>query len=459
MSDARAGATDINALIDEAPIGLLQLRVLVLGLVTMVFEGYNTYAVSYIGPQLTAAWHIAPSTLGIVFTSGVIGSAVAYLGVGPASDRIGRRLLIVGGVCSFGLATLASATATSPAVFIAWRIVSGLALGATLPNIVAITAEFAPARWRGFSVVILYSGFAIGAATSGRLTSYLVPSFGWPSVFIAGGSGSLLLAAVMQFTLPESIRFLALQRTGDPRLRNLLMKISADPVAGTASHFHLAGEAPSRKPFSDLFRDGRALSTILIWLVLAMGASALDSLVFWLPTLAHAAGVPDARAINFTVVMLLGGIAGAYLVGFCMDKIGAYLTLIPVATMAGILILGAGSTLQAPPLLLAAALGVCLPGGISGAQGLLARLYPTSIRATGIGWATGTGRFIGIGAPLLVGLLAGQGWAPQTVIYALASPAFIAAAALVLLSRDSYGRKAALRHATPDVLEPAGLPV
>lgn len=440
--DAVTSDVDIDALIDNSPISLFQLRVLLLCLAAMILEGYNTYAVSYVGPQLSRAWSIAPSALGVVLTAGIIGSAFAYLGVGPIADRFGRRRLIVGGVIGFGLASLVSATATSMGSFIVYRVVGGLALGVTLPSVVALVAEYAPVRWRGFSVVILYSGFAIGASTGGALAAWLVPQWGWESIFIVGGAVSLLLALAMLPLLPESLRFLVLRHADPQRYRHLVARFS--PAAGAASRFHISSEGAEGSPLADLFREGRTPSTLMIWTVLAMNAAALDALVLWVPTLAAMAGADASAGIGFTVTLLIAGIFGAYLVGYLMDRVGAYRVLVPVLLLGTVATALLGMTLSTPMLILAVIIGVCLPGGTSGVQGLLARLYPTAMRATGVGWAVGVGRFVGLGAPLTVGALLAMAWSPGWVVILLALPPLVSALALLGLARDRFGHAAAI---------------
>ena len=180
-------ALDVNEQIDRAPVGTLQWITLGLSLLVMILEGYDTFTVGYVGPQIAAAFAVSPSRLGLVFTSGIIGSAAGYLIVGPIADRQGRRNLILAGTFAFGLVTLISVAARSFETFVALRTLAGVALGIVLPNVVALVAEMAPARWRSLSVVILYSGFAIGSAVGGVLAAHLVPLFGWRSILVAGG--------------------------------------------------------------------------------------------------------------------------------------------------------------------------------------------------------------------------------------------------------------------------------
>jgi MFS transporter, AAHS family, 4-hydroxybenzoate transporter len=438
---------DVNEQIDRAPVGALQWMTLGLSLLAMILEGYDTFTVGYVGPQIAAAFAVSPSKLGLVFTSGIIGSAAGYLIVGPIADRHGRRNLILTGTFAFGLLTLVSIAARSFETFVALRTLAGIALGIVLPNVVALVAEMAPARWRSLSVVILYSGFAIGSAAGGLLSAHLVPLFGWRSILVAGGVAPIALALIMWGVLPESIRFLALRDRDDPRLRQILTRIAGPDGIPPEARLTFRGESINRQPVIQLFTDGRALPTLLIWIALSMNGAAITTLLFWIPTLTAKAGVSAGHGINFTMVLLLGGTLGAYAIGYSMDRMGAYRVLIPVHLCATLSIVVFGVSVQAASLPLGFLIGLALPGGTSGVQGLLARLYPTFLRATGIGWAVGVGRLAGIAAPLLTGWLLARGADPGTILIFCGCLVLVTTASLIGMSLARRSRWAALSSA------------
>jgi AAHS family 4-hydroxybenzoate transporter-like MFS transporter len=392
---------------DSAPFGRLHWGVFVLALLCMTFEGYDTYAVSYLGPALSELWALTPDRLGVLFTMGIVGAAIGYAAIGPLSDRIGRRMPVVLGTAAFGAASLLSTTASGLPAFLAWRFITGLALGAVLPNIVAIAAETMPVRRRSLVIVVLYSGFAIGSALAGLVAGQLMPRYGWTAVLAVGGAVPIALAALMALRLPESPQFLALR------------------------------DARSAHPVRDLFGDGRGASTLLIWLVLSMDVTTIGALVFWIPTVLRSAGLTLSAGISFSVVLLAGGVVGAFAIGWCMDRFGAYRILIPVHLCAAAFITTLALTVGTSPTLLAFLIGLTLNGGTSGTQGLLARLYPTGLRATGIGWASGVSRFVGIGQPLLTGLMLAAHWSPAATLLTCSLPALVSATALTRLSRDA----------------------
>ena len=430
---------DIGPLIDGARFGPLHIMVFVLSLLCMTFEGYDTYAVSYLGPALLTLWHLSTGTLGVIFTAGTAGSALGYLAIGPLADRIGRRVPVVVGTATFGAASILSTTASGPAAFIAWRILVGLALGAVLPNIVAIAAEVAPARRRSLVIVVLYSGFAIGSALAGLIAGRLLPAFGWGAVLWVGGGVPILLSLAMWRWLPESARFITLRDPRDSRLPGLLRRVVGDSALPASALFTLRGEQLRRQPIRDLFAGGRTLSTLMIWLVLSMDVTTIGALVFWIPTLLNTAGQSAAQGINFSVVLLMGGIIGAFVIGWCMDRFGTYRILIPAHLCATLFIVTFALAVKSSPVAVAFLIGLTLNGGTSGSQGLLARLYPTALRATGVGWASAVSRLIGIAQPLLLGVMLAAHWRPSTTLLVCSVPTVISMLALTLLSRDRFG--------------------
>ncbi len=440
---ARPPAADIGPIIDGARFGALQVTVFVLSLLCMTFEGYDTYAVSYIGPELLTLWHLSTATLAVTFTAGTVGSALGYLAIGPLADRLGRRVPVVAGTATFGAMSILSTTAPGSASFIFWRLLVGLALGAALPNIVAIATEVTPARRRSLVVVVLYSGFAIGSALAGLVAGRLMPALGWGSVLWVGGAVPLGLSLAMWRWLPESPRFMVLRNPWDPRLRGLLERLAGVAAVPTEPHFRLHDERLRGQPIRDLFNDGRALSTLMIWLVLAMDVTTIGALVFWIPTLLNTAGQTAAQGINFSVVLLMGGIVGAFIIGWCMDRLGTYRILIPAHICATLFIVAFAVLVKTSPVAVAFLIGITLNGGTSGSQGLLARLYPTALRTTGVGWASALSRLIGIAQPLFIGVMLAARWTPTTTLLVCSVPTVISVLALSLLSRDQFGINAA----------------
>jgi len=436
---------DVNALIDNSTLGWRQIAVTGLCLLAMIMEGYDTYSVSYVGPEISRLWGVPSAELGVLLSAVLVGAALGYLVGGTLADRVGRRILIIIGTIAFGVITLLSTTATGSDSFIVWRFATGLALGIALPNIISLSAEYAPARHRALSVVILYAGVGIGATVGGFVAGQLVPALGWKVVFYVGGVIPLGLGILMIWRLPESVRFLALRNGHDPRIRTLLGPITDVGRLSPTAPFVLEGEHMAKLPISELFKHGRATTTLLLWLTLMMDGGVVVIMAFWLPSLLVDAGHLQTTAIEVTTAIAAGGTFGAPVIGFLMDRFGPYRLLIPVHILAVILIVTVVQTLSTPSLLLAISYGVAMNGGISGLHGLIASVYPTSIRGTGVGWAVAIGRITGIGAPIIIGFLRAAGLAPTTNLYGCGILIATAAISLFFLSRTAFGHPARAR--------------
>ncbi len=373
----------------------------------MIIEGYDTYSVAFVAPQLAALWGLAPGRIGAVLTAGVIGSAIGYVAIGPVSDRFGRRRLVILATAAMGVCTLLTVTAGGADSFMVWRVLTGLTLGAALPNVVALMVEHAPPRHRSFAVVILYSGFGIGAALGASFAGMLIPVYGWKAVFVLGGVVPFAWTVLMLVWLPQTV----LPRT-----------------------------ASVRSPVASLFSADRLVATVSIWTVLAMNGALIACLNLWLTTLFAQSGVALAASLRFSTAMLTAGILGAYVIGWLMDRLGTYTVLIPIQLLAAAMIALTAVTLHEPVLWVAVGLGAFLNGGTSGVQGLLASLYPTVMRATGIGWASCVGRLAGIAAPLALSALLASGWNARSSMLACVVPACLGAIALATL-RSTQGRR------------------
>ena len=177
----------------------------------------------------------------------------------------------------------------------------------------------------------------------------------------------------------------------------------------------------------------------MIWLVLTMDVTTIGALVFWIPTLLNTVGQTAAQGINFSMVLLMGGIVGAFIIGWCMDRFGTYRILIPVHLCATLFIVAFALLVKTSPVLVAFLIGLTLNGGTSGSQGLLARLYPTALRTTGVGWASAISRLVGIAQPMFLGAMLAARWTPTMTLMVCSMPTVISVVALTLLSRDRLG--------------------
>jgi MFS transporter, AAHS family, 4-hydroxybenzoate transporter len=428
---------DIRQFIDDRPVGRYQLLVATMcGLIVFV-DGFDAQAMGFVAPALTAALKISRGVLGSVISSGLVGMMIGALVSGPLADRIGRKPVLVACALIFGVGSLLTATAQSVESLMAFRAFTGLGMGGAMPNAIALTSEYMPRRRRAGAVTMMICGFSLGAAVGGLVAASIIPRFGWPAVFIVGGVTPIVIGVVCVFVLPESIRFLVVRGGGEPQARELLSRIAPGAaVTGPLSpgHDELApsqrdsAQAPGSFIVAELFTNGRAMATTLIWVIYFMNLLNLYFLNSWLPTIISDAGIPVDTAIRLTSLFQIGGIGGAVVLGRLLDRSFSFWILAACYTWAAAFVYSIGHAGASVPLLALTitCAGVGIIGGQNASHALSSEFYPTRIRSTGVGWALGIGRIGSIVGPLVGGLLLAQNTPMRDVFWAAVIPATLA---------------------------------
>src|SRR6266566_5273673 len=257
---------DIAGLINLHPLSSFQKGIMVLIGGVVVMDGFDVQAIGFVAPALTQDWHIDPTSLGPIFGAGLFGMLVGSMLLSILSDRVGRRPVLVGPTTFFSLCMLATAAAESVQQLIFLRFLTGLGLGGVMANAVALASEYSPQRQRASLLMWISCGFTGGAIAGGLISATLIPWGGWRSVFIVGGVLPLGIAAVMYWHLPESLLFLSLQHGSHDKLSQMLRRIAPDVDLRRDLHLARPEQVAGRGSPAKLFRDGRALMTLLLWL-------------------------------------------------------------------------------------------------------------------------------------------------------------------------------------------------
>lgn len=435
----QAGKHDVAQLIDQSPLGRYQIRAIVLCALVALLDGFDTQAIAFVAPVIAAKWSRDVSTFGPIFAAGLLGLMFGALALGPAADRIGRKRVIIASTLWFGTFSILTVLATSIEALLAYRFLTGLGLGGAMPNIIALTSEYAPRRIRATLVTVMFCGFPLGAVLGGAASSQLIVAFGWKSVFLLGGVLPLLLVPVLVIALPESIRYLV-GRGGDQRkVLAAVQCIDTEKRYDETDVFVVPEERLEGVPVKHLFRDGRTVGTMLLWIVFFSNLLILYFLINWLPSVLQQAGLPIERAIIATVLLNAGGIIGGLLLGRFVDKRGPSGVLVMSYALAALFVAAIGiigSTVGAIMATVFVA-GFFVIGTQFCMNALAASSYPTSVRATGVGWALGIGRIGSVVGPVIGGLLLSLGWSSTTLFLAVAVPALVSAIAVALLKTQT----------------------
>jgi AAHS family 4-hydroxybenzoate transporter-like MFS transporter len=407
-----------------------------------ILDGFDTQAIAFVAPVIAHELNVDSTAFGMVFGVGLLGSMIGALILGPAADRFGRKPVIILSTLVFGAFATVTSLSTSLSDLMLYRFLTGLGLGGAMPNIIAITAEYAPRHQRATLVTLMFCGFPLGAVLGGVVTAHLIAAYGWHAVFYVGGTLPLALLPLLWFGLPESICFLAARRDRYQNSSRELLRIvrRVDPGGRYADdcRWLVNEERLKGSPIKALFLDGRAIGTLLLWVVYFSNLLILYFLINWLPAVLQRAGLPIERAIIATVALNAGGIVGGLLLGRLVDKRQPYGVLTVAFACAAVLVAAMGALESGSVLVLMSAIvaaGFFVIGTQYCMNALAANFYPTGLRSTGIGWALGIGRIGSIVGPVIGGILLSFEWSPSALFTTIAAPAAVSSLAVFVLGR------------------------
>lgn len=387
-----------------------QTRVLIIGFVIVMVDGYDTMMISFLAPLLAKDLALTPTDMGKIFGVGYVGAIVGAIAVGSLADRIGRKSMLMASLALASIATLACANAASLSMLTGLRFVAGMALGGALPALISLTAEHAHPERRHGTITLMYIGYPVGAVIGGALTAALL-QYGASTIFLGAG-GASLAALAMTLWLPES------------RRRNWSVA-SAGSKRGSAALL-----SSLREPFA----DRRLWPGLMLWIGLFSMLVVTYFLVSWTPTILVSAGLSPGKAALSSVLLNLGGVLGALVMAPVINRFGPY---VPAAVAVGCgaaVIALLGQQVGSVPLLMSALFiaGGCIIGGQLNFPAMTVALYPPHVRGAGTGWTMGVGRIGSIVGPMLGGaLVAAHLDAGRLFVIAAIAPAIAAATLLV----------------------------
>lgn len=431
---------DVGSHIDARPIGRFQWLVVALCFCVAMIDGFDTQAAAFVAPLLRDQMQVGPQGIGNLYSSGLFGLMIGALAFGAVADRVGRKPVIILACLAMGGFSLLAATARDFDMLLVYRFLTGLGLGAAMPNINALTAEYAPSSRRAVLMTVMFAGFPTGAILGGLISVELIEAFGWRSVFVFGGVVPILFVPVLFLFLPESIRYLAARGQHHARVGRLLRRL--DPGLGDADKLPVAAPVaaagPDRLvPVVDLFTEGRLPGTALIWLTYFGTLLMMYSLLGWLPTVMSEAGLGIAGGIYTAVAFNAGGVVGGLLAAYFLDRNSGYRILSAgyvLAALVGLMIGGLGGSLVIAITVIFLG-GATLMGAAFAMNAVTAAFYPTSVRSTGLGWGLAIGRIGAIVGPLIIGAALAADWSVGRTFAAVASPSLVCAISIVLLGR------------------------
>jgi AAHS family 4-hydroxybenzoate transporter-like MFS transporter len=424
---ATAATVNITEIVDRSRVGGLQITIFALCLLCLIMDGFDVQALGYAAPAIIQDWRIGPGALGPVFGAANLGVLVGSLLFSMVADKIGRRPVLVGATFFFSALTILTARAANVQELLLLRFVSGIGLGCIIPNATSLVGEYSPRRLRIPMMMSIGVGFTGGAALGGFVSAWLIPAFGWRSVFYFGGAVPLVIAVAMWVWLPESLQFMALRGRKREQIGRWLTKIDSTVPVGPDTEYTVQEEKRQGVPVLHLFRDGRGTVTVLLWIVNFMNLLNLYSLASWLPTVVRDLGYSTSTAVLAGTLLQVGGTIGTVGLAWLISRY----RFVPVLTTSFAIACLSIATIGQPGLSLAVLFvlvfiaGWCVVGGQPGINALAGTYYPTYLRSTGVGWGLGVGRAGAIVGPVLGGEFMRMKWSTQDMFLAAAVPALV----------------------------------
>ncbi len=441
---------DVHGVIDNARFTPFHWKVLFWSTLIIIFDGYDLVIYGVVLPLLMDQWQLSPVTAGALGSAALVGMMLGAMTFGTLSDRLGRKKMIVACVILFSVVTVINGFATTPWQFGILRFLAGLGIGGVMPNVVALMTEYSPKRSRSTLVAVMFSGYAVGGMMSAGLGIWIVPTYGWQVMFYLAVVPLLMLPLIIKY-LPDSVSFLLRQGRED-EVREILQAMEPTQTLSPSDTLSLPSAKGSKAPVLELFKEGRVLSTVMLWTAFFMCLLMVYALGSWLPKLMSMAGYALSSSLMFLMVLNVGAIVGAIGGGWLADRFHPRPVLVVFFVLAAISLSLLG--LESPMWVLYALVSVAGATTI-GSQILLyayvAQYYPTAIRSTGLGWASGIGRNGAIVGPLLGGTLLALALPHHLNFVAFAVPGVIAALAVFNVGR----RASTVTVTTASVGDPA----
>lgn len=419
----------------QRPITAAQLVAIAVCIVLQIIDGMDVLVVAYAAPLIIEEWGISPQIYGAIFSAGVFGMTMGSFFLAPFADIVGRRKTILISVAVIASSMLLTAFVNSTAQLITFRFIVGLGIGAAGPTLSTIGAEYAPPRYRDFVVAIIGGGYALGAVLTGFIAAWLVPDYGWRAMFVAAAVVSAVMLPIAFVLLPESLEFLLKKQPPGAleRANRILHRLGQTPLEKLPE---ATVERRTGLGVGNLLVESRRRSTLGLWVGFFMCYATVYFLLGWIPKIVTDAGLPLHQAIYAGTVLNLGGLTGIIFLGLLGTRYPLIKVILGFQMASAVFMVAFG--VLSPPLaillVLTGLLGFFSQAGLIGMIAASARLYPTELRATGVGWGQGAGRFGAIIGPYIGGLLMTLEYS-RAMNFALFAIPFVVAGFAVLFIR------------------------
>lgn len=457
MTETRSVGVDrrIAARIDRLPLSRWHFKIGVPIGTGWFFDAFDALAIAFVLPALIGQWKLNSGQIGLLISSGYLGQILGSIFFGWLAEKIGRAPVTIYTLLLYAVMSLVAALSWNVASLLVFRFIQGLGLGGEIPVMATYVSEWANAKRRGRFALIYQWTFTIGIIASALVASWVVPAYGWQWMFVIGAAPAIL-ALPLRRLLPESPRWLANQGRIEEADR-ILSKVEAEisengrrplpPVVGVEQ---FAARIPSR--VGDLFKGVYLRRTLSVWAIWFCAFLVIYGLSTWMPSIfrtVYKASVRDSIQIGF--IMAVIGAASALVALALIDVIGrkALFAVGLLGAAIPLLVLAYNPYFGLPTIRLLVFIAFFLVNFLAiSLSTYTAELYPTELRALGVGIGNAWLRFASVLGPIIVGMILTA--AGVTGVY-LMFGAFAVAGLLITLLFATETRGRMLEELSPSI--------
>jgi MFS transporter, putative metabolite:H+ symporter len=454
-----AAVDDIVARLERLPTSWWQVKARIIVGVATFFDAFDALAIATVLPVIVPLWKLAPQQIGLMISAGFVGQLIGALLFGWVAERYGRMTAMIWSIALFAVMSLVCAFAWDYNSLLVFRTIQGIGLGGEVPVAAVFISELARAKGRGRFVLLYELVFPIGLVSASLVGLWVVPQFGWQWMFVIGALPAFL-ALVLRWLLPESPRWLAVRgQVAEAQAAMALIERETEKATGKPLPQPQPVVSTLDKPasLSDLFGPLYLRRTLVVWVIWFAAYFVNYGLSIWLPTVYRTMfQLPLDVSLRYGLITQVVGLLGTLICALTIDYVGRRLWF-AVSFAAATLALAALAIYPTPTaqqVLICMTIAYFFVSTINiGVYLYTPELYPTRVRAFGVGTATAWLRFASIIGPIVVGQMIGARLTPAQipdlpkVFLAFAAVAAVAAVITALFAVETKGR--VLEEASP----------
>lgn len=359
-----------------------------------LFEGFDNQSMGVAAPRLVPEFGLSAGQASVLFSAATFGLFLGAAAGGRIADRYGRRPTLSVALLLFGVCSVLTALTTGADFLRLARLLTGLGLGAAMPNFIALASEAVPATRRLSVVTLIMAGMPFGGALAAGMAMGDSLGWSWRSIFYVGGG------------VPIVLSWLTWRHLYEPQ-------ISPDPRGAADRHFESVSRA--------LFGAARGCTTVALWGGFFFTQLVLLLMLNWLPSLLVGFGYTHLQASIASISLNVSGAVGAAFYGYVNggSRRRLWVAVTYVGMVVSVLLLPLAGPSFALTVIASALAGVFIIGAQLVLFALAPLYYPRAVRGTGVGAAVAVGRLGSVVGPLYAGALLSAGGGSTAVLFGI----------------------------------------